>query len=127
MSDGGMTPSQFQILREDFMAMRLEFQASIRELVTREAFSDERRRVDGRFQDQGRELNEVKTQVAQEAQARVQQAQADAQAKIAEGKERDKLRRQGAWQWLAWGVTLIIGPILGAIIATVMANAGFGG
>lgn len=123
MPDDGMTPSQFQILREDFQAMRLEFQASIRELVTRETFSDERRRVDERFEGQGREISDLKRDLAAEAQARVAAEQSALQAQIAERNEREKVRRATMWQWLA----LIASPIAVIIIGVVASQAGLGG
>ncbi|QJD50005.1 hypothetical protein SEA_RASOVI_28 [Microbacterium phage Rasovi] len=126
MAEDGMTPGQFSILREDFQAMRLEFQASIRELVTRETFKDERMRVDSLIQGQGREIGEIKRDLAAEAQARVQQAQADAQRQIAEGKDRERLRRQTIWQWFALAATLIGAPIIGGLIGAAMAASGIG-
>lgn len=121
-----MSPSQFQILREDFQAMRLEFQASIRELVTRETFADERRRVDERFEGHGRELGELKRGLEAEAQVRITQAAEDAKAKIAEARERERLRRQTAWQWFGLAATLVGGPILGGLIGAALSASGIG-
>lgn len=122
MTDG-MTPSQFQILREDFQALRLEFQAGIRELVTRETFSDERRRVDERFEGQGREISDLKRDLAAEVQARVAAEQTALQSQLAERIEREKVRRQTMWQWLL----LIASPIVVIIVGIVAAQAGLGG
>lgn len=123
MSDGGMTPSQFQILREDFQALRLEFQAGIRELVTRETFSDERRRVDGRFKDQADDISTLKRDLAAEVQARTTAEQATLQAQVALANERERDRRGRMWQWLF----IIASPVAVIIVGILAANAGLGG
>ena len=119
-----MTPSQFQILREDFAAMRLEFQASIRELVTRESFRDEQRRVDERFEGQVREISDLKKDLATEAQARVTSTQDALNAQIREKNEREKIRKATQWQWLLLAVSLVGGPVLGAWIGRLMGIGG---
>ncbi len=126
MTDG-MSPSQFQILREDIAAMRSEWNQRFDNLVTRETFTDERRRVDGRFLDLAREISENKQSIAQEAQARVQSEQSNLQRQLTEKNEREKVKRQTTWQWLALAITLIVGPVLGALIGAAMYAAGVGG
>ena len=107
-----MTPSQFQILREDLAGLRSE----IRSLVTRESFRDEQRRVDDRFDSQGREIGELKTSISAEAQARVTATQDNLNAQIREKNEREKIRRATQWQWLLLAVSLVAGPVVGGLI-----------
>lgn len=123
MTDG-MTPSQFQILREDFASMRQEFNQRFDNLVTRDAFRDEQRRVDDRFASQGREIGELKTDITAEAQARVADTQQALKAQIHEKNEREKLRRATMWQWLFLAVSLVGGPIVGALIGSAMTAVG---
>jgi hypothetical protein len=121
-----MSPSQFQILREDFAAMRSEFNTRFDNLVTRESFRDEQRRVDDRFQTQGREIGELKSGLLAEAQARVTERQDVLKAQLAEKTEREKLRRQTVWQWFALGASLIGAPIAAALIGAAMVSSGIG-
>lgn len=125
MTDG-MTPSQFQILREDFAAMRNEFNQRFDNLVTRESFRDEQRRVDERFGTLGREIGEVKSGLTSEAAARVADTQATLQKQLQEKAEREKIRRATGWQWLLLAVSLVAGPILGALIGSAMTLSGIG-
>ena len=135
MSDGGMTPSQFQILREDLSQMRSEWNQRFDNLVTRETFTDERRRVDGRFMDENRraderytgltkEIAEVATGLAAESQVRQQERVDTLNRQAHEKNEREKERRTRMWQWLLTGATLILSPILAALIATAMQVGG---
>ena len=123
MTDG-MTPSQFQILREDFASMRQEFNQRFDNLVTRDAFRDEQRRVDDRFTSQGREIGELKTDITAEAQARVADTQQALKAQIHEKNEREKIRRATMWQWLFLAVSLTGGPVVGALIGSAMTGVG---
>lgn len=122
MTDG-MTPSQFQILREDFQALRLEFQAGIRDLVSRETFRDERLRVDERFEGQGREIADLKRDLAAEVQARTTAEQNTLQAQLALANDRERDRRNRMWQWLF----MIASPIVVLIVGAVALAAGIGG
>lgn len=127
----GMTPSQFQILREDLAGLRTE----LRSLVTRESFRDEQRRVDDRFQDSDRRsedrhkelakiISDLETALGLESQAR-QAERADAlKAQVALNNEREKERRGRMWQWLVLLVSLIGGPIVGALIASAIPGGG---
>lgn len=135
---GEMNPSQFQILREDLAAMRTEWNQRFDNLVTRETFLDERRRVDGRFTDAARDVTtfrenvnkkvgELQREIASEAQARVADTRAALEAQVKESAERDRVRRQTAWQWLAIGVTLVAGPIISALVSVAMVSQGVGG
>lgn len=123
MTDG-MTPSQFQILREDFASMRSEFNQRFDNLVTRESFRDEQRRVDERFRSMGREIGDVKADLTAEASARVADTQAGLQRQLAEKAEREKVRRATGWQWLFLAVSLVVGPVLGALIGSAMTLTG---
>ena len=123
MSDSGMSPTQFQILREDFQALRLEFQAGIRDLVSRETFADERRRVDGRFKDQGDDISDLKRDLAAEVQARAAAEQSALQATIALANEREKDRRGRMWQWLF----MVASPVAVIIVGILAAQSGIGG
>lgn len=123
MTDG-MTPSQFQILREDFASMRSEFNQRFDNLVTRDAFRDEQRRVDERFSSQGREIGELKADITAEAQARVADTQATLKSQLHEKAEREKIRRATGWQWLLLTVSLIGGPVFGALIGSALAGIG---
>lgn len=135
MNDGGMTPSQFQILREDIAAMRIEWNQRFDNLVTRETFMDERRRVDGRFQDSDRRseerhkdsakaISELETALNLESQTR-QNERADAlKSLVTLNNDREKERRARMWQWLLTGVSLVVAPILGALVATAVQVGG---
>lgn len=124
MGDEGMTPSQFQVLREDIAQMRTEWNQRFDNLVTRDTFSDERRRVDGRFLDQAREVADLKTALEKESTARVA-AQTDAlNAQIRERNEREKVKRQTTWQWLALVITLVAGPTITILVTAALAQAG---
>lgn len=124
MGDEGMTPSQFQVLREDIAQMRTEWNQRFDNLVTRDTFSDERRRVDGRFLDQAREVADLKTALEKESTARVS-AQTDAfNAQIRERNEREKVKRQTTWQWLALVITLVAGPTITILMTAALAQAG---
>ncbi|QGH80686.1 hypothetical protein SEA_ZANELLA_28 [Microbacterium phage Zanella] len=123
MSDG-MTNEQFRILREDFAQMRTEFNLRFDNLVTRDTFKDERQRVDSLIQGQGREIGELKRDLASEAQARVTERQDALKAQLAEKAEREKLRRQTLWQWFALAASLVGAPIIGGLIGAAMATAG---
>lgn len=118
MSDGGMTPSQFQILREDFQAMRLEFQAAIRELVTRESFTDERRRVDGRFKDQSEDIADLRTKLEGESTARAAAELANANAARAAAEKATQTQKQINWQWFL----VIAGPVVAYLVGWVGAG-----
>lgn len=85
--------------------MRQEWNQRFDNLVTRDTFLDERRRVDGRFKEQQDDLTELKAAFAAEVQARVQQAAADAQAKVTAAQERDRDNRQRRWLWFAMFAT----------------------
>lgn len=119
-----LPPSLFTILREDIASMRIEWAQRFENLVTREAFTDERRRVDGRLQDMSREIGELKTNLSQEAQARVAAQQDTLQAQIREKNEREKVRRATAWQWFALAVSVVIGPIVGGLIGAALSATG---
>ncbi|QOP64788.1 membrane protein [Microbacterium phage DelaGarza] len=123
MSDGGMTPSQFQILREDLAQMRVEWNQRFDNLVTRDTFSDERRRVDSRFEGQGREIAALQKDLAAEHQARVTAETNALQAQIAERNEREKVRRATQWQWLL----IFASPVAAIIVGILAAQAGLGG
>ncbi|URM86938.1 membrane protein [Microbacterium phage TurboVicky] len=123
MTDG-MTNEQFRILREDFAQMRTEFNLRFDNLVTRDTFKDERQRVDSLIQGQGREIGELKRDLASEAQARVTERQDALKAQLAEKAEREKLRRQTLWQWFALAASLVGAPIIGGLIGAAMATAG---
>ena len=123
MSDGGMTPSQFQILREDLAQMRVEWNQRFDNLVTRDTFSDERRRVDSRFEGQGREIASLQKDLAAEHQARVAAETSALQSQIAERNEREKVRRATQWQWLL----IFASPIAAIIVGILAAQAGLGG
>lgn len=135
MTDGAMNPSQFQILREDLAAMRTEWNQRFDNLVTRETFTDERRRVDGRFLDEGRraderfanlgkEVAEVASGLAQESATRQTERADQLKAQVNLNNDREKERRARMWQWLLTGVSLVVGPVLGALIATAMRVGG---
>lgn len=131
----GMTNEQFRILREDFAQMRVEFNQRFDNLVTRETFTDERRRVDGRFLDSDRrseerhkesakQISELEAALNLESQTR-QQERADAlKAQVSLNNEREKERRGRMWQWLVLAVSLVGGPIAGALIASAMQVGG---
>ncbi|WZB38578.1 membrane protein [Microbacterium phage Jera] len=119
-----MTNEQFRILREDFAQMRTEFNLRFDNLVTRDTFKDERQRVDSLIQGQGREIGELKRDLASEAQARVTERQDALKAQLAEKAEREKLRRQTLWQWFALAASLVGAPIIGGLIGAAMATAG---
>lgn len=133
-----MNPSQFQILREDFAQMRQEFNLRFDNLVTRETFTDERRRVDGRFQDgdrrseerhatSTRQIAELEQALNLEAQTR-QQERADAlKAQVALNNDREKERRARMWQWLLAGVGWLVAPVTAALIASAITLANAGG
>lgn len=118
MSDGGMTPSQFQILREDFQAMRLEFQAAMRELVTRDAFTDERRRVDGRFKDQSEDIGDLRTKLEAESTARAAAELAAANAARASAEKANQVQKQTNWQWFL----VFAGPIVAYLVGWIGAG-----
>lgn len=130
-----MTPSQFQILREDLAAFRSEINQRLDNVVSRESFRDEQRRVDGLIGGHGREIGELKTllekkigevttALAQEAGARVS-AQTDAlNAQLLERQEREKVRRATMWQWLLLGVSIVVTPVVAIIIGSMLAQAG---
>ncbi len=134
MTDG-MTPSQFQILREDLQAMRTEWNQRFDNLITRDTFADERRRVDGRFTDEARraderhtalsrEIGELSTALATEAQTRQNERVDTLNRQAAQANEREKERRARMWQWLLTGATLVLSPIVAALIASAMAGIG---
>lgn len=134
----GMSDSQFRILREDLAAMRVEFNARFDNLVTRETFRDEVRRTDQRFAETdrrnaeksaslGSEIASLQAALAAEVNARTTEREDALQAQVAEAKEREKLRRAQMWQWLATAVTLVVGPIVGALIGSAMTLSGLGG
>ena len=122
MTDG-MTPSQFQILREDLAQMRLEWNQRFDNLVTRDTFRDERVRVDERFDGQGREIADLKRDLASEVQARVAAEQAALQAQVKLANEQEKDRRNRMWQWLL----IFASPVAVIIVGILAAQAGLGG
>ncbi|UVK61362.1 membrane protein [Microbacterium phage Gingerbug] len=122
MTDG-MTPSQFQILREDLAQMRVEWNQRFDNLVTRDTFADERRRVDGRLEGQGREISALQKDLAAEHQARVTAETSALQAQIAERNEREKVRRATQWQWLL----IFASPAAAIIVGILAAQSGLGG
>lgn len=122
MSDA-MSPSQFQILREDIAQMRSEFNGRFDSLVTRDAFRDERARVDERLSSLGREIGENKAAIDAEALARTTEQQATLRAQQHDKAEREKERRARSWQWFA----LFASPVVSGIIAYVVGTASNGG
>lgn len=124
MADEDGQPAWVAWIRQDLAAFRLEFQTAVRELVTREAFNDERQRTDKRFADQGKEIAANEAAIAAEAQARSTERQDALQAQLAVKAEQDKQRRATTLQWLALAVSLVVGPIVGALIAGAMAVGG---
>jgi hypothetical protein len=118
-----MSSQQFQILREDFASMRTEFNARLDNLVTRESFRDEQRRVDGMIQSQGREIGELKTSLTSEVSARLAAEQKASDATIHEAREREKIRRQTSWQWLS----IALAPVIAIIAGYVFAHLGITG
>jgi hypothetical protein len=111
----GLSP--FQILREDLSSMRQEFNSAIRSLVTSDLFRDEQRRVDDKFQGLGREISDLRKEFDTAMAALTLSEQTRLKAEIAQAQERDKLRRQLGWQWIA----LIGAPIITFLIGRLLA------
>ena len=122
----GMTPGQFQILREDFQAMRLEFNLRLDRLVTQDSFLQEQKRVDALIQSLNSDVGDVRESVGKEVQARVAERQDALKTQLNEKNEREKIRRQTLWQWFALAASLVGGPLIGGLIGAALASSGIG-
>ena len=102
-----MTPSQFQILREDLRAINLRLD----QFITRETFRDERDRVDAKAQELRRDIDVVSVALQDEAKARVLERETALNDQVKQAREVEKTRKAQTWQWVLLIAGAVISPI----------------
>jgi hypothetical protein len=78
-------------------------------LVTRDAFTEEQKRVNEKFDSQGRDISSLRADLVAEATARAAATLEAANKATAEAQASQRTARQTNWQWLA----LIASPFIG--------------
>jgi septal ring factor EnvC (AmiA/AmiB activator) len=83
--------------------------ARLDSLVTRDAFTEEQKRVNEKFDSHGREISSLRADLAAEATARAAERLESANKAAADAQANQRTARQTNWQWLA----LIASPFIG--------------
>lgn len=88
------------------------------QMVSRDAFREEQRRVNDKIDDLSRELGKNASDIQAEAGARVASELAAANAARVEAEKRQQVARQTSWQWFA----LLAAPVVVGIVSWVLAG-----
>lgn len=117
-------PPWFNLLREDIAAMRKDFNDRLDRLVSRDAFQQEQQRVNEKFDDQGRDIGRLRTDLEKEVQVRVISAETAARERAAEQSLREREAGNRRWGVLAWFASPLISAAVAWVAATLIANGG---
>lgn len=96
--------------------------ARLDNLVTRDAFTEEQKRVNEKFDAQGRDISALRADLAAEATARAAERLESANKATADAQANQRTARQTNWQWFA----LFASPVATALVIWIL-NGGLAG